>query len=109
MVSLHDLFVSCVELSSKKKFKYCQNLFDKLYSSDNLCENHSEELANFINSTVSLFFFFFHPRAFCYYCLLLLDSPVKLLRAGKFNKSNVIVGVTKEDGSIYVTGVKGWH
>jgi len=35
------------------------------------------------------------------------DSPVKLLQAGKFNKSNIIVGVAREDGSIFITGVKG--
>ena len=29
---------------------------------------------------------------------LILDSPPKLLQAGKFNATNVIVGVTRDDG-----------
>ncbi|KAL9961305.1 hypothetical protein ACROYT_G030218 [Oculina patagonica] len=35
------------------------------------------------------------------------DSPVKLLQAGKFNKTNIIAGVTRDDGSIFISGVPG--
>ena len=35
------------------------------------------------------------------------DSPVKLLQAGKFNKSNIIIGVTRDDGSVFVTAIPG--
>ncbi|KAL9961301.1 hypothetical protein ACROYT_G030214 [Oculina patagonica] len=35
------------------------------------------------------------------------DSALKLLQAGKFNKSNIMIGVTKDDGSIFTFGVPG--
>jgi len=35
------------------------------------------------------------------------DSPAKLLRAGNFNKSNIIVGVTRDDGSVFVNTIPG--
>ena len=37
------------------------------------------------------------------------DSPAKLLQAGKFNKSNIIVGVTRDDGSVFVNAIPGWN
>ena len=38
---------------------------------------------------------------------LILDSPPKLLQAGKFNATNVIVGVTRDDGGIFVVSIPG--
>jgi len=35
------------------------------------------------------------------------ESPLKLLQAGKFNKSNIIIGVARDDGSIFISGVPG--
>ena len=35
------------------------------------------------------------------------DSPAKLLQAGKFNASNIIVGVTRDDGSVFATLIAG--
>ena len=35
------------------------------------------------------------------------DSPGKLLGAGKFNKTSVIIGVARDDGSIFMSGVPG--
>ena len=32
---------------------------------------------------------------------LIADSPVKLLAAGKFNKTNIFIGVTRDDGSAF--------
>ena len=37
----------------------------------------------------------------------MIDSPVKLLQDGKFNKSNIIVGVTRDDGSVFVQEIPG--
>lgn len=38
---------------------------------------------------------------------VLPDSPGKLLGAGKFNKTSVIIGVARDDGSIFMSGVPG--
>ncbi|KAL9961303.1 hypothetical protein ACROYT_G030216 [Oculina patagonica] len=35
------------------------------------------------------------------------DTPTKLLQAGKFNKSNIIIGVTRDDGTVFATGSPG--
>ena len=32
---------------------------------------------------------------------LILESPLKLLKAGEFSASNVMVGVTRDDGDIF--------
>lgn len=42
-----------------------------------------------------------------YYYLIVADSPIKLLKAGKFNKSNVIIGFTRDDGTIFANGFSG--
>lgn len=42
-----------------------------------------------------------------YYCLIVADSPIKLLKAGKFNKCNIIIGVTKDDGTVFANGYSG--
>lgn len=44
-----------------------------------------------------------------YHChfYLILDSPPKLLQAGKFNAANVIVGVTRDDGGVFVVSIPG--
>ena len=39
---------------------------------------------------------------------LIADSPNKLLQAGKFNKSNIMIGVTRDDGTVLATGIPGW-
>ena len=38
---------------------------------------------------------------------LILDSPPKLLQAGKFNATNVIVGVTRDDGGSLLKPILG--
>lgn len=38
---------------------------------------------------------------------LLPDLPAKLLQAGKFNRTNIIAGVARDDGSIFITGAPG--
>ena len=38
---------------------------------------------------------------------LIPDSPPKLLQAGKFNATNVIVGVTRDDGGVFVVSIPG--
>ena len=38
---------------------------------------------------------------------LTLDSPLKLLKAGKFSASNVMVGVTLDDGVIFLADIPG--
>ena len=38
---------------------------------------------------------------------LILDSPLKLLKAGKFSASNVMVGVTRDDGVIFLADIPG--
>ena len=43
-----------------------------------------------------------------YHCVIVADSPIKLLKAGKFNKSNIIIGVTKDDGTVFANGYSGW-
>lgn len=35
------------------------------------------------------------------------DSPPKLLQAGKFNATNIIVGVTRDDGGVFVVSIPG--
>ena len=35
------------------------------------------------------------------------DSALKLLQAGKFNKSNIMIGVTKDDGSVFLGNSTG--
>ncbi|CAH3023185.1 unnamed protein product [Porites evermanni] len=35
------------------------------------------------------------------------DSPIKLLKAGKFNKSNVMIGFTRDDGTVFANGFPG--
>ena len=39
---------------------------------------------------------------------IIADSPVKLLEAGKFNKSNIMIGFTRDDGTVLASGVPGW-
>ena len=39
--------------------------------------------------------------------LVISDSPVKLLEAGKFNKSNIMIGFTRDDGTVLASGVPG--
>jgi len=43
----------------------------------------------------------------CYYYLIVADSPLKLLKEGKFNKSNIIIGFTRDDGTVFANGVTG--
>ena len=43
-----------------------------------------------------------------YYYLIVPDSPIKLLKAGKFNKSNVMIGFTRDDGTVFANGFPGW-
>ena len=38
---------------------------------------------------------------------IILDSPVKFLEAGKFNKSNIMIGFTRDDGTVLASGVPG--
>jgi len=38
---------------------------------------------------------------------IVADSPVKLLEAGKFNKSNIMIGFTRDDGTVLASGVPG--
>lgn len=38
---------------------------------------------------------------------IIADSPVKLLEAGKFNKSNIMIGFTRDDGTVLASGVPG--
>ena len=38
---------------------------------------------------------------------LILESPVKLLKAGEFSASNVMVGVTRDDGDIFLADIPG--
>lgn len=42
-----------------------------------------------------------------YYYLIVPDSPIKLLKAGKFNKSNVMIGFTRDDGTVFANGFPG--
>jgi len=39
--------------------------------------------------------------------LFFADSSLKLLQGGKFNKSNIMIGVTKDDGSVFAVNVLG--
>lgn len=43
-----------------------------------------------------------------YYYLIFADSPLTLLKEGNFNKSNIIIGVTKDDGTVFANGFSGW-
>lgn len=43
-----------------------------------------------------------------YYYLIFADSPLTLLKEGDFNKSNIIIGVTKDDGTVFANGFSGW-
>ena len=38
---------------------------------------------------------------------LILESPLKLLKAGEFSASNVMVGVTRDDGDIFLADIPG--
>lgn len=42
-----------------------------------------------------------------YYYLIFADSPLTLLKEGNFNKSNIIIGVTKDDGTVFANGFSG--
>ena len=42
-----------------------------------------------------------------YYYLIVPDSPIKLLKTGKFNKSNVMIGFTRDDGTVFANGFPG--
>ena len=42
-----------------------------------------------------------------YYYLIVPDSPIKLLKAGKFNKCNVMIGFTRDDGTVFANGFPG--
>ena len=48
-----------------------------------------------------------HHHHYHHHFYLILDSPPKLLQAGKFNATNVIVGVTRDDGGVFVIPMPG--